>query len=313
MSFVKLDSGIIHSSIWCEDAETKVVWITMLALADMHGVVSARAPGISSQSGVSIDKVRRVLVLLESPDGDSRSQEFAGRRIATCDEGFLILNYDKYRARRDPEKRRMQVREAVARHRAKGKCNPDVIQGKPKKAQAEAEAEADLGDESPNTPLAHPEDGRKTPKAPKISAAQIEMVYQAYPRRVGKGAALKQIRKAIEMVSKDRGGVEEAVSYLVQVTSLYASSPAGQKGEYTPYPATWFCQQHYDDDTSEWQMVGDVDPKRVARQDEIRAQRQQDRQLEFERSAVSAVNLKDLPADHPALSVPRPDIGKGVK
>jgi hypothetical protein len=58
--------------------------------------------------------------------------------------GVHLVNYSKYRAKRDPEERRRQVREAVQRLRERQR--DDVIRSKPRnprKAQAEAEAEAE--------------------------------------------------------------------------------------------------------------------------------------------------------------------------
>ena len=45
-----------------------------------------------------------------------------------------------------------------------------------------------------------------------------------------------------------------------------AASPAGQRGEYTPHPSTWFHQDRYFDDPAEWRDKRDVrqdDPSRV--------------------------------------------------
>ena len=46
-SYTKLSSTIINSTVWQEGLATKVVWITMLALADKHGEVMASVPGLS--------------------------------------------------------------------------------------------------------------------------------------------------------------------------------------------------------------------------------------------------------------------------
>jgi hypothetical protein len=70
----------------------------MLAMADQTGLVKATAPGIANAAFVPISSVRSALSILESPDPDSKSQENDGRRISRVDGGYLILNYDKYRA-----------------------------------------------------------------------------------------------------------------------------------------------------------------------------------------------------------------------
>lgn len=74
-----------------------------------------------------------------------------------------------------------------------------------------------------------------------------EDIYQAYPRHVGKQAALKSIRKAMQ---------DHDPEWLLARVRLFASSPKGQAGRYCPYPATWFNQGRFDDDDREWFIGG---------------------------------------------------------
>ena len=83
------------------------------------------------------------------------------------------------------------------------------------------------------------------------SAAQIEEIYQAYPRHVGKGAALKAIKAAVKRM-EERDSNEDAVGFLLERTKLFAASAAGQRGQYTAYPSTWFNRESYLDDEQEW-------------------------------------------------------------
>jgi hypothetical protein len=96
--FVKIDCNILYSSIWAESSETRIIWITLLAMANQNGIVPATAPGISSAAFVSLSETRKAIALLEAPDPDSKSLENEGRRIERVEGGYLILNYDKYRA-----------------------------------------------------------------------------------------------------------------------------------------------------------------------------------------------------------------------
>ena len=86
------------------------------------------------------------------------------------------------------------------------------------------------------------------------SPAQIEAIYGAYPRKIGKAAATKAIRKSLAVVAS-RGG-PDPTGWLKARVEAYAASPAGQAGKFTPYPATWFNQGRYDDDESEWSREG---------------------------------------------------------
>lgn len=95
--FVKVDSGILDSSVWLESPETRVVWFTMLVKADMNGFVGTSKGGLWRASNVERSAFDAAIATLESPDSDSRSSEFEGRRIQKIEGGWQILNYEKYR------------------------------------------------------------------------------------------------------------------------------------------------------------------------------------------------------------------------
>ena len=97
MGFTKLDSGIIDSSIWEEPLATRVVWVTFLAKADRNGFVGASLSGMKRASNVPPEDFNLAVKTLETPDSDSRSKEFEGRRIEKVEGGWQILNYIKYR------------------------------------------------------------------------------------------------------------------------------------------------------------------------------------------------------------------------
>ncbi len=99
MPFVKLDCGIIHSSLWAEDSDTKICWITLLLLADATGFVRAAASAIAREAGIPAEVARRALDLFMSPDDESRTPDNAGKRVERVDGGYRVLNYEKYRER----------------------------------------------------------------------------------------------------------------------------------------------------------------------------------------------------------------------
>lgn len=69
--------------------------------------------------------------------------------------------------------------------------------------------------------------------------SEIESIYQAYPRKVGKPSALRAIRKAIE-----RGC---AAPILLEKTQAWAKACAGKESQYIPHPATWFNDDRFND------------------------------------------------------------------
>lgn len=74
----------------------------------------------------------------------------------------------------------------------------------------------------------------------KIEGPSIEEIYQAYPRKVGKPAALKAIAAAIK---KTKIPPPE----LLAKTKDFALSRAETEEQYIPHPATWFNQHRFND------------------------------------------------------------------
>ena len=103
--YTKLFGSIIYSTIWRESKETKILWVTMLALANRYGEVAASIPGLADAARLSIEETLASLTLLESPDPYSRNKDNGGRRIEGVDGGWKILNYGLYRQkmRKDAE------------------------------------------------------------------------------------------------------------------------------------------------------------------------------------------------------------------
>lgn len=120
--YTKLFSDIVTSTIWQAPNDCRVLWITMLALKDRHNVCRATVPFLAQASNISIEDAEKYLQQFQEPDKYSRSQEHEGRRISSADGGWLILNGEKYQDKLNAEDRREQVRQAVARHRAKRKA-----------------------------------------------------------------------------------------------------------------------------------------------------------------------------------------------
>jgi hypothetical protein len=120
--YTKLFNSILGSTIWREDPATRVVWITLLALADRDGIAEASIPGLASFAGVSIGEAEAAVKKFLSPDPYSRSPEHKGRRIEAVDGGWRILNYDKYRFKMSKDDIRERDRIRKQRQRNRGKC-----------------------------------------------------------------------------------------------------------------------------------------------------------------------------------------------
>lgn len=147
MSFVKLHGSILDSSVWGLSHPTRIVWLTMLAMADEHGVVSASVDGLARRAVVTIEECQHALASFLGPDPMSRDGG-TGERIEKVPGGWLVLNHANYRDRQT----RQQILTAarVAKHRKKaardcGVTGNDVtphLQTSPSEAEAEAEADS---------------------------------------------------------------------------------------------------------------------------------------------------------------------------
>lgn len=123
MAFIKLFGSILDSTVWQEDLATKVVWITMMAMADRDGLVEASVPGLAKRAGVGLDECETALGKFRSPDPYSRTRDFEGRRIEDLEGGggWRLLNYQKYRSKMSPEERKAYKRQKQAEYRQRSK------------------------------------------------------------------------------------------------------------------------------------------------------------------------------------------------
>ncbi len=121
MAYTKLFNSIITSTIWMEDDQTRIVWITMLAMADKNGEVQGSIPGIARVAGVTLDACNKAIKVLTSPDPYSRTKDDEGRRIEEIEGGWALINHGKYRdmASRDDSKDAAAKRQARVRERKK--------------------------------------------------------------------------------------------------------------------------------------------------------------------------------------------------
>ena len=122
MPFVKLDKGLLTSTLWAMRPEMEV-FVTALLLAEprefpepiptievgsledggftvppgWYGFVPAAGPGIVGLAHVDEEEGMEALKRLSEPEPESRSKAHAGRRMVRVDGGYIVLNFMKYR------------------------------------------------------------------------------------------------------------------------------------------------------------------------------------------------------------------------
>lgn len=122
MGFVKIDTGMLDSTIWFEK-DQRDIFITALLMAEpreyvepakqievdkitytgwevppgWYGFVRASGVGIVRRALVDVKPGIEALRALGAPEEESRSKEWEGRRMVRVDGGYIVLNYMKYR------------------------------------------------------------------------------------------------------------------------------------------------------------------------------------------------------------------------
>lgn len=225
VTFTKLFSSITESTVWCEPDSTRIVWITMLAMADRKGRVWGSIPGLANRARVTLEQCENALITFKSPDKYSRTPDNEGRRVEDIDGGWLLLNYEKHRAVQDDETIRESKRKWAERNRKSKKVEKVEVVGS-ELIQAEAEAEVNLKPSS-STVVDAP--------------AGFDQFWSAYPKKVGKGAAMKLWARL-----KVNGNLTKVLSAIEQQKRSEQWQKDG--GQFIPNPATWLGQSRWEDE-----------------------------------------------------------------
>jgi hypothetical protein len=122
MAFVKLDCGMLDSTLWL-DREARELFITALLMAipfellepakqlkvrsleeagfvvppGWYGLIEAAGPGIVYRAGMETEAGMAALERLGEPEEESRTPDFGGRRLVRIAGGYIALNFQKYR------------------------------------------------------------------------------------------------------------------------------------------------------------------------------------------------------------------------
>lgn len=167
----------------------------MLAMADRNGRVWGSVPGLANRARVSVDATRNAIDTFLSPDPDSRTPDFEGRRIEVIDGGWRLLNHEKYRAIRDEESTLEAKRKYINARRAEEKAakkaaallavdqsrsHANSVDRSRDNAEADAELNQNLSTPSVSHPSGKP-DGQKTPTVPCPYEAIVSAYHELLP------------------------------------------------------------------------------------------------------------------------------------
>ena len=258
MAFVKLDCGILNSTLWVE-REQRDIFITALLMAapielkepmeqyevdairttgfvvppGWYGFVEAAGPGIVRRALADMKQGMEALRKLGGPDEESRSSEFDGRRLVRVDGGYVVLNYFKYREKDNSAAVRS------ARYRARKKMlsaavvtrDVTTVTRDSSRRVTIAEAEAEAEAKKKNT---------RAPKAPAATPDGFAEFWSAWPntaRKANKKGCLNAWAK-----HKHEERAQEIISH------VEAMKQSRQwKDGYEPAPLTYLNQERWAD------------------------------------------------------------------
>jgi hypothetical protein len=121
--YAKFFSSVIFSSLWHEHPNTRVLFLTLMAMADKEGYIYASRPGLARAAALEEGTCNAALDILIAPDVESsditRNPENEGRRVEEIPGGWRVINYSYYRELGNQQDRRDSNRLAQRRRRAK--------------------------------------------------------------------------------------------------------------------------------------------------------------------------------------------------
>lgn len=243
-TYTKLFSSITESTIWSAPYPTRIVWITMLAMANADGEVFAPLPGLARRANVSLEEAEAAIASFQTPDPYSRTKDEDGRRVVEIDGGWRLVSHAKYRAVRDEAERREYKRQWDRNNRpsghARGSDSPTAVR-----------QQSDKSDTSPTNPtLPTPPTPTPTPsksKELKLSARQVARAdegrfpewWAVYPKKVARKPALQKWQGR---------GLDAIADRLIADVRNRIANDDGWKRGYIPDPTTYLNQDRWNDD-----------------------------------------------------------------
>jgi len=209
--FTKLVPEIIQSSIWNQPSDIRIVWITLIASKDKDGYVRGDATTIARMANVPLDVTEKALALFQEKDPSSHTPDNEGKRIVAAPGGWIILNHFLYRAKDRTE----YMQKYMRGYRAK---------------EVESVNSVNINKSLPSVSVS-------------VSSSDdaFDTFWKAYPRKIGKGAALSAWKKA-----KAKPAID-AVLVAIE-TQRQSEQWRKDNGQFIPHPATWLNQCRWDDE-----------------------------------------------------------------
>jgi hypothetical protein len=237
--YTKLFNSILASTVWNEAHETRIVWITLLAMTDRDGRVEGSVPGLAVLARVTVDEARQAIARLCAPDPDSRSLEQEGRRIVPIDGGWLVVNHAKFRQHLSTDERREYQKLKQRGYRATKRGQLTSVNNVSDKLTVDP-----VDTPSPSPSPSPKKKISERVRAPHLSSAEAPPAFlgfwAAYPRKVGRAAALRAWNKLHPVSQATIILMQEALAWQTQQDQWTKDN-----GQFIPHPATWLNQARW--------------------------------------------------------------------
>jgi len=246
VGYTKLFNEILYSTIWQESDHTRLVWITMLALKDERHQVMASVPGLAKAANVTREQCEEALQKFLSPDPDSRSQDFEGRRIEKVDGGWWILSGEKFQKRQSIEEKKEHNAEYMRKYRKLKQNNNTVSDNVIGVMKCNESKESGLPEQNitdHNRTEKNPISISSEDEAPReeIFSKSFRLFWEQYPKKTGRLAVWK---------SWKRMRLDSKIDTILSALELQKRSTkwTEEGGRFIPNPLTWLNQGRWDDE-----------------------------------------------------------------
>lgn len=80
------------------DSDTRIVWLTLLAMRNKDGEIFSSMVGLSHAARVGLEATKAAMAEFLAPDPESTTKEHEGRRLEEIQGGWRLLNHDRIKA-----------------------------------------------------------------------------------------------------------------------------------------------------------------------------------------------------------------------
>ena len=153
--------GKVFEDLFCSTlmdcgGDTAYVFIAMIVLSDESGIIKHTPESLARVICKDVESVKHAVTQLSLPDPDSNLSAHSGRRIVPLSEvnedetrGWLVVNKEHYRDKKDLEEIRTKTRERVRKFRERNAVKRCVTLGNAEKRHTDTDTDTDTDKTKP--------------------------------------------------------------------------------------------------------------------------------------------------------------------